>query len=266
MYNQSRFFLPEGGDAVSENRDYSKIIKALQILTGILLLALAALGIFLIQKYNIKVSNIKNLSEMITGGVLTVSLILIGVSVVKSFVLIFPPAVILSICGYMMPGFFIALAVNAVSVILSLSIPYFLGRFAGAGMVDTLRNRFRAVRKIDDFVGMNETKFTAIVKFSGIMPGDLSSLLFGAMNVSYKNYMAGATLGNIPLIIVYTLFGTLLKSVGEKPWVVAIPVAVIIVFTLISGVLVKRTVDKSKSKRPADSLPQTGDNITREGE
>ncbi|MBQ6268205.1 MAG: VTT domain-containing protein [Clostridia bacterium] len=239
---------------MKEQKDYGRFVKALQILTGILLLILAAVGVWLIQKYNIKVSNIKNLSEMITGGVLTVSLILIGVSVVKSFVLIFPPAVIFSVCGYMLPNYPLALAVNLISVVLSLSIPYFLGRFAGAGMIDTLKGKFKAVRKIDDFVGMNETAMTAIVKFSGVMPGDLSSLLFGAMNVSYRNYMIGATLGNIPLVIVYTLFGTLLKSVGEQPWVVAIPVVIIVLFLLISGVLVKKTVDRSK---PAPAPAQT---------
>ena len=242
--------MPQDGiiDNMNENKDYGKLIKALQIATGILLIFLMALGIYLIQKYNIKVSNIKNLSLMISGGAPTVSLILIGVSVVKSFVLVFPPAVLMSISGYMLPNFFAALAVNLIATVLSLSIPYFLGRFTGAGMVETLKGKFRAVRKIDDFVGTNEVKLTAIIKFAGIMPGDLSSLLFGAMNISYRNYMAGAILGNIPLIIVYSLFGTLLKSVGEQPWVVAIPIVIIVLFLLISSVLAKKTIDSNRKK------------------
>lgn len=231
---------------MEEKKDYGKLIKILQIITGILLLIFVVIGIILIQKYNIKVSNIKNLSQMITGGIMTVSLVLIGISVIKSFALVFPPAVLLSICGYMMPNYFLAVAVNFVSVILSLSIPYFLGRFTGAGMVDTLKGKFKAVRKIDDFVGTNEVKMTGLFKFAGIMPGDLSSLLFGAMDVSYKNFMIGSVLGNIPLILIYTLFGILLKSVGEKPWVVAIPVAVIVLFTLIAAALTKKTVDNNK--------------------
>ena len=171
--------MPHGGikDDMNEKKDYGKLVKALQIATGILLILLMVLGIYLIQKYNIKVSNIKNLSMMISGGALTVSLILIGVSVVKSFVLVFPPAVLMSISGYMLPNFFVALIVNLIATVLSLSIPYFLGRFTGAGMVETLKGKFKAVRKIDDFVGTNEVKLTAIIKFAGIMPGDLSSLL-----------------------------------------------------------------------------------------
>ena len=234
-------------DIMGEKKDYGGLVKILQIVTGILLVIMMGVGIFLIQKYDIKVSNIKNLSAMLTGGALTVSLIMIGISVVKSFVLVFPPAVLLSITGYVLPNFWLALVVNLISIFLSLSIPYFLGRFTGSGMVDTLKNKFKAVRKIDDFVGTNEMLLTAIIKFSGVMPGDISSLLFGAMGIKYKNYMIGGNLGNLPLVIVYTLFGTLLKNVGEKPFIVAIPVAVIVVFLLISAFLTKKLADKQKS-------------------
>ncbi len=227
-------------------KDYSKLVKAMQIVTGILLVVFVIIGVYLINKYNIKVSNIKNLSQMIQGGALMVSLIIIGVSVVKSFALVFPPAVIMSICGYMLPNLPLAIAVNVVSVFLSLSIPYFLGKFTGAGMVDTLSKKFKAIKKIDDFAGTNEVKLTAVFKFAGILPGDLSSLLFGAMNISYKNYMIGANLGNLPLVIAYSLFGYVLKNVGEKPWVVAIPIVIIIVFLVIASLITKKMISDNK--------------------
>lgn len=232
-------------------KDYSKLIKILQITTGILMLVFVIIGIYLIQKYNIKVSNIKNLSEMLTGGALTVSLIIIGFSVVKSFALIFPPAVILSICGYVLPNYFMAVGVNIISIFLSLSIPYFLGKFTGAGMVETLSKKFKAIKKIDDFAGTNEVALTAVFKFAGLLPGDLSSLLFGAMNISYKNYMIGANLGNLPLVLAYTLFGYVLKNVGEQPWVVAIPIVIIIVFVLIASLITKKMISDNKKKQAA---------------
>ena len=97
--------------ANEQKKDYSKLVKGLQIATGVFMLACVVLGVYFINKYNIKVSNIKNLSEMIEGGALTVSLIIIGFSVVKSFALVFPPAVILSIAGYMLPNWFLAFGV-----------------------------------------------------------------------------------------------------------------------------------------------------------
>ena len=85
-----------------------------------------------------------------------------------------------------MPNYWIALVINIISVFLSLSIPYFLGRFTGASMVDTLKGKFKAIKKLDDFAGANEMQMTFAVKLSGLLPGDLSSLLFGAMGISYN--------------------------------------------------------------------------------
>ena len=229
-------------------KNYEKLIKALQIAAGIFMIAMVILCIYLTQKYNIKVSNIPELSKMLTGGTLTLAIGIIIFSVVKSFALVFPPAVIFSVCAYIMPNFWVALIVNIISVFLSLSIPYFLGRFTGAGMVETLKGKFKAIKKIDEFAGANETEMTFAIKLSGIMPGDLSSLLFGAMGISFKNYTIGANLGNLPLVIVYTFFGIALKSVGEKPWVAMIPVAVIIVFMLIASLITKNLIKKTKAQ------------------
>lgn len=231
-----------------ESKNFSRFIKVLQIASGILMLGMVVLCILLMNKYNIKVTNIPELADMIEGGTLVIALGIMAFSVVKSFALVFPPAVVFSICGYLMPNYFVGIIVNILSVFLSLSIPYFLGRFTGSGMVDTLKSKFKAVKKIDDFAGANEAQMTFVVKLSGLLPGDLSSLLFGAMNVSYKNYMIGANLGNFPLVLVYTGFGVALKSVGEKPWLAAIPVAAIIFFVIISGIITKRMIAKNRKK------------------
>ena len=113
-------------------------------------------------------------------------------------------------------------------------------------MVDTLKGRFKAIKKLDDFAGANEAQTTFVVKLSGLLPGDLSSLLFGAMGTSYKSFMIGANLGMFPLCLVYTGFGCALKSVGEKPWLTAIPVVAIVVFVLISSLITKKMIEKNK--------------------
>lgn len=226
-----------------------KIIKFLQITASIMMLIMVILCIYLTNKYNIKVQNIPELSKMITGGTFAIALGIIAFSVIKSFALVFPPAVVISICGYLMPNFLLALLINIISVFLSLSIPYFLGRFTGSSMVDTLKGKFKAIKKIDDFAGANEMKMTFVIKMSGLLPGDLSSLLFGAMNISYKNYFIGANLGMLPLVLVYTGFGYALKNVAEAPWLPIIPVAAIIFFVIISGIITKKIIKDTKNKR-----------------
>lgn len=231
-----------------ENKNYSKLIKTLQVLSSVFMLAMVILCIVLTNKYNIKVSNIPGIAEKIEAGTLVIGIGIILFSVIKSFALVFPPAVVFSVCAYLMPNFFVALIINIISVILSMSIPYFLGKFTGAGMVDTLKGKFKAIKKLDDFAGANEIEMTFVVKLAGLLPGDLSSLLFGAMNISYKNYMIGANLGMLPLVIVYTGFGIALKSIGDKPWLPLIPVVAIVFFVIISSIITKRLITKTKGK------------------
>lgn len=231
------------------NKNNEKLIKILQITASILMLAMVVLCIYLTNKYNIKVQNIPELSKMITGGTFAIAVGIIIFSVVKSFALVFPPAVVISICGYLMPNFALALLINIISVFLSLTIPYYLGKFTGSSMTEVLKKKFKVIKKIDDFAGANEMKMTFVIKMSGLLPGDLSSLLFGAMNISFKNYFIGANLGMLPLILVYTGFGYALKNVAEAPWLPVIPVAAIIFFVIISSFITKKIIKDTKKNK-----------------
>ncbi len=99
-----------------EKKNFSKFIKVLQIASGILMLGMVVLCFVLMNKYNIKVTNIPELAGMIEGGTMVIALGIIAFSVVKSFALVFPPAVVFSICGYLMPNFFVGVIVNVISV------------------------------------------------------------------------------------------------------------------------------------------------------
>ena len=231
-----------------KEKNYGKLVKILQISAGILMLIMVALCVVFIKKYNINISNIAGISEMITGGTFAIACGIVAFSVIKSFALVFPPAVLFAICAYLMPDYWTAFIVNLISVFLSLFVPFFLGKFTGAGMVETLNKRFKAIKKIDDFAGSNETQMAFAVKLSGILPGDLSSLLFGAMNISLKKFVIGSNLGMLPLVVVYTFLGVALKNVGDAPWIVAIPVVAIIVFNIIASLFTKNLISKTKSR------------------
>ena len=235
-------------EKLNERKKYGKLVKILQISAGILMLIMVALCVVFIKKYNINISNIAGISEMITGGTFAIACGIVAFSVIKSFALVFPPAVLFAICAYLMPDYWTAFVVNLISVFLSLFVPFFLGKFTGAGMVETLKKRFKAIKKIDDFAGSNETQMAFAVKLSGILPGDLSSLLFGAMNISLKKFVIGSNLGMLPLVVVYTFLGVALKNVGDAPWIVAIPVVAIIVFNIIASLFTKNLISKTKSR------------------
>lgn len=187
---------------------YGKTVKILQIASFIFMIAMVAACVVFLKKNNISVSNVDALAQYLTGGTLTVALILTGFSIVKSFALIFPPAVLFVLSGIVFDNMLTAVLVNAAATAFSLILPYFLGRFMGMDMVNSLKGRFKAIKKLDDFAGENSFAVVFVFKAGGLMPSDLSSLIFGAMNIPFGKYFIASNLGLLVLNVLWTLLGT----------------------------------------------------------
>lgn len=190
------------------NKKYDKLIKTLQILSFVFMLVMVVFCVIFLKKNSISVKNVDALTQYLTGGTLTVAMIMIGFSVVKSFALVFPPAVLFVLSGIVFDNFWIAVVVNAVATACSLILPYFLGKFTGAEMVSSLKGRFKAIKKLDDFTDENSFAVVLIFKAGGLMPSDLSSLIFGAMNIPFSKYFVAANLGMLVLNILWSLVGS----------------------------------------------------------
>lgn len=228
-----------------EKKNYDKVIKILQIASAVFMLIMLVAVVVLMVKYDIKPANAAQISTYLTGGMLTVALIIIVFSVVKSFALVFPPALIFAVSGIFFESYLTAITVNFIATALSLFLPYFLGRFTGKSMVDTLKSRFPKIRKLDDFAGANEFAVVFVVKASGLIPCDLSSLLFGAMNMSFVKYIIASNLGMLPLNLLWALLGN--KGDVSNPlsllYVLPIPV-----FAVVASIVMKKVSDKSKNQ------------------
>lgn len=190
-----------------QGKKYDKLIKVLQILSFAFMLAMVVVCVVFLKKNNISVKNVDALTKYLVGGTITVSLIMICFSVVKSFALVFPPAVLFVLSGIVFDSLPLAVFVNFIATACSLILPYFLGRFTGADMVTSLKGRFKAVKKIDDFADENSFAIVLIFKAGGLMPSDLSSLIFGAMKIPFTSYFVAANLGMLVLNVLWSLVG-----------------------------------------------------------
>lgn len=74
---------------VAKQNKYGTLIKALQIASFVFMLVMLVLCVLFMKKNNISVKNVDALTQYLTGSALTVALIIIAFSVVKSFALIF---------------------------------------------------------------------------------------------------------------------------------------------------------------------------------
>ena len=231
---------------MAEKKNYDRLVKGLQIAAIVFMLVMAAVIVYLMAKYHINVKNADQIAGMLTGGAFTVALIIIAFSVVKSFALIFPPAVIYAVSGIFFESYFAAVLVNLIATVLSLVLPFFLGRFTGRGMVETLKKRFPKIAKLDAFAGENEFALVFVIKASGMLPCDLSSLLFGAMDMPFGKYFLAANLGMLPLNILWTLLGSKGDLSDPLSFLYVLP---ILVFAVAAAFLMKRFSDKHHTNR-----------------
>lgn len=226
----------------TQTKNNDKLIKVLQFCSVIFMLAMVAVMLVLMNKFDINIENAAHLSTYIKGGTLTVALIIISFTVVKSFALVFPPAVIFAVSGLLFDNLWVAILVNFIGVALSVIMPYYLGRFTGKEMLDTLKVKFPKIKKLDDFAGKNEFMVVYVVKASGIVPSDLMNVVYGAMNINFMKYFIASNIGMLPFNILFTLLAN--KGDLSNPYslfyIIPIPV-----FVVIMSIVVKKMTKKN---------------------
>lgn len=221
----------------AEKKNYDKLVKVLQIAAGVFMAAMVVAMLVVMNKFDISVENAAEISTYIKGGTLTVSLIIIAFTVIKSFALVFPPAVIFAVSGLLFDNLPVAIAVNFIGVALSMIMPYYLGKFAGKDLLDSLKARFPKIKKLDDFAGKNEFMVVYVVKAAGVVPSDLMNVIYGAMNVNFLKFFIASNLGMLPFNVLFTLLANKgdLSNPYSLLYILPIPV-----FVVIMSVVVKR--------------------------
>lgn len=230
---------------MKENKNYEKLVKTLQIAAIVFMLGMLIAMLIVMNKFDISIENAAELSKYITGGTLTVALIIIAFTVVKSFALVFPPAVIFAVSGLIIDNVWLAIGINIIGVALSVILPYYFGSFAGKDLLDSLKNKFPKIKKLDDFAGQNEFMVVYVVKASGVVPSDLMSVIYGAMGVNFFKFFIASNLGMLPFNILFTLLAN--KGDLSNPYTLLyiIPIPV---FVVIMSIVVKRMTKKSEAK------------------
>ena len=223
---------------------YAKMIKLLQILSFAFMFAMVVVCIVFMKKNNISVKNVDALTQYLTGSTITVALMITAFSVVKSFALIFPPAVLFVISGIVFDNMLTAVLVNFIATAASLILPYFLGRFTGLEMVNTLKKRFKAIQKLDDFTDENSFAVVFVFKAGGLMPSDLSSLIFGALNIPFAKYIIASNIGMLVLNVLWTLVGAKGDLSNPLSFLYALPA---LLFAI--GASVFMTIRKNKKSK-----------------
>lgn len=210
-----------------------KLIKAMQIISiEFMVVMFVACATFIIRN-DISVNNIDAITQYLTGGTMAMALVLIAFTVFKAFALVFPPIVLYFAAGVIFEDVFVAILVGFVGSALSLILPYYLGKFTGKEMIGTLKKKYKAVGKLDTFTGENTFAVVFAFKVGGLLPSDLSSLIFGAMSIPFGTYFIASNLGLLVLNVCWSVIGAIGDLTNPLTYLCMIPIGICLIGSLI---------------------------------
>lgn len=231
----------------TSGKNFDKIMKVLQAVSIVFMAVMLVAMLILVKKFNISIENAYELSAYIKGGTLTVALIIIAFTAIKSFTLVFPLAVIFAVSGLLFENVYLAIVVNFIAIALSFILQYYFGKFAGKDILDTLKARFPKVKKIDDFAGKNEFMVVYVIKASGVGPSDLLSIIFGAMNVNFWKFFSASNLAMLPFNMFFTLLAHKGDLTNPNNLLYLVPIAA---FSVLMSFVFKKMSGKTNHNKP----------------
>ena len=115
-----------------------------------------------------------------------------------------------------------------------MALPYWMGRFSGASMVESLTAKYPKLKTVVDYQNGNCLYISFFMRTLNFLPGDAVSLFLGAEKIPFGTYMAGGVLGTLPGVILATIFGANIKNPKSPAfWLSAVLLVMISVFSIL---------------------------------
>lgn len=143
----------------------------------------------------------------------------------KSVSFVFPIAVLQIATGHLfrIPA---ALLINFTGRAVTLSIPYWIGRLSGSGLLDRLQKKYPALDALCSRQGQNPVFISFLLRTFCFLPGDAVSLYLGAVKIPFPYYLAGGILGTALGVVLSTMLGSAITDPGSPAfWISALLMA-----------------------------------------
>lgn len=178
------------------------------------------------------------------------ALVFLGFYALKSLSVVFPLAAIFVAIGAIYP-YGIAVALNIIGLAVCFTIPYLVGRISGGGLVKTIEHKYPKAQKLVCYGHDNNLFASYISRAVVVVPGDLVSMIHGALRMPYRPYLLGSIMGVLPEMLVQTYIGAQLKHLTLKSVLVMIA---LIVATLAFSLLLNKKISKSGKRTDNDDF------------
>ena len=149
---------------------------------------------------------------------------------------------ILYLVGAIMFPVPLALAVGMAGTIVSVTVPYLLGRKIGADAAERVAEKNEKLAVLRRMRGESDFLFSLISRWMLFLPSDIVSFYMGAVRLRYGPYILGCAVGFAPLIVLFTLMGDSVTDLhAPRFWITVVVLAVMIAASLVLfGILARR--------------------------
>lgn len=208
-----------------KNKRLITFLKALPLIICIILIFL-----FLASGNDITVQTVLSYTPESPFAAAIVILLLYAL---KSVSFVFPIAVLQIATGHLFQTP-VALLINFLGRAVTLSIPYWVGRFSGSSLINNLQEKYPKIKGLCDKQGRNPIFISFLLRTFCFLPGDAVSLYLGATKIPYPYYITGGVLGTTLGVVLSTILGASITDPGSPAfWLSASLMALMAIISVI---------------------------------
>lgn len=208
-----------------KNRKIIAFLKSLPLIVCMMLIVL-----FLAYGNDITVQTVLSYTPESPFAAAMVILLLYAL---KSISFVFPIAVLQIATGHLFQTP-VALLINFLGRAVTLSIPYWVGRFSGSELINNLQKKYPKLKEICDKQGQRPVFISFLLRTFSFLPGDAVSLYLGATGIPFPCYLAGGVLGTALGVVLATILGSSITEPGSPAfWLSAFLMALMAIISVI---------------------------------
>lgn len=135
------------------------------------------------------------------------ALVILLLYALKSISFVFPVLVLQIAAGHLFPTP-LALLINFLGRAITLTIPYWIGRFSGSDGMNALSEKYPRLKEIYSRQKRHPLFISFLLRKLCFLPGDGVSLYLGAAGIPFFYYLAGGILGTALGVVLSTVLGS----------------------------------------------------------
>lgn len=208
-----------------KNKKIISVLKTLPLMVCMILIVL-----FLASGNDITVQTVLNYTP---ESPIAAAIVILLLYALKSVSFVFPIAVLQIAAGHLFQTP-VALLINFFGRAITLSIPYWIGRFSGSDMINSLQGKYPKIKEISDKQGQNPVFISFLLRTFCFLPGDAVSLYLGATRIPFPYYLMGGVMGTTLGVVLATILGSSITEPGSPAfWLSASLMASIAIISVI---------------------------------